>query len=152
MNLQRAALIVALAAPLPLFAQRGENGGPYAPIVLLLPSGARTLAMGNTGIAGRDDDVLFFNPSQLAIARGFSASGERYSPTAGGGSLSAVTRFGTGGIGVGMRMADYELPANTYPADRGTMLDQGPAPGTSVEATVGIAQVIKSVRIGVSGK
>jgi hypothetical protein len=152
MKFTRAAFAAALTAPLSVLAQRADNGGPYAPIVLLLPSGPRTLAMGNTGVAGRDDDVLFFNPAQLAIARGFSASAERYSPNSGGGALSAVTRFSTGGIAVGMRMVDYQLPLNTYPADRGTMLGDGPAAGTSVEASVGLAQVIKSVRIGVAAK
>ena len=107
-------------------AQRAPPGGPYAPIVLLLPAGARTLAMGNTGVAGRDDDVLFFNPAQMAIARGFSASAERYSPTSAGDALSSVTRFSTGGIALGMRMVDYELPPNVFPGDRGTMLGRRP--------------------------
>src|SRR5690349_8843341 len=127
-------------------------GGPYAPIVLLLPSGPRTLALGNTGVAGRDDDVIFFNPAQLVIARGFSGSIERYSPTSAGGALSAVTRFNTGGIGIGMRMVDYEASLATFPTDRGTMLDAAPGNGTSLEMAVGVGQVIKGVRVGVAGK
>jgi len=127
-------------------------GGPYAPIVLLLPSGPRTLALGNTGVAGRDDDVIFFNPAQLVIARGFSGSIERYSATSAGGALSAVTRFNTGGIAIGMRMADYETPTTTYPLTRGSMLDPAPGNGTSLEATVGVGQVIKGVRVGLAGK
>ena len=151
--LRRAVLAVALLSSSSLVAQElGTNGGPYAPIVLLLPSGPRTLALGNTGVAGRDDDVIFFNPAQLVIARGFSGSIERYSATSAGGGLSAVTRFNNGGIGIGMRMADYETPTNSYPPDRGTMLRTAPGNGTSVEATVGLAQLIKGVRAGIAAK
>lgn len=149
----RAILAAVLLAPVTLTAQAlGKNGGPYAPIILLLPSGPRTLALGNTGVAGRDDDVLFFNPAQLVIARGFSGSLERYSSTSAGGQLSAVTRFNTGGIALGMRMVDYETPTNLYPPDRGTMLDAAPGNATSVEASVGVGQVIKGVRVGIAGK
>ena len=30
--------------------------------------------MGNVAVAGRDDDVLFYNPAQLVAARGMSVS------------------------------------------------------------------------------
>jgi hypothetical protein len=165
MHLRRAALaaaIFAFLAPATALAQGGPTkfivdnfgkyGQPYAPIVLLLPAGPRTLAMGNTSIVGRDDDVLFFNPAQLVIARGFSASYERYSATAQGGSLSAVTRFSTGGIAVGMKTVNYEMPADVFPANRGSMLLDGPALGTSLEASIGMGQLIKGHRLGVAVK
>src|SRR6266571_347816 len=69
-----------------------------APTVLRLPASARALGMGNVGVASRDDDVLFYNPAQVAIARGMSVSGERYSSSASGATLSSVTRFNNGGI------------------------------------------------------
>jgi hypothetical protein len=130
----------------------GRYGQPYAPVVLMLPAGPRTLALGNTGIVSRDDDVLFFNPAQLVIARGFSASYERYSSTAQGGTLSAVTRFNNGGIAVGMNTVSYELPNDVFPANRGSMLLAGPALGTSLDASIGLAQVFKGHRIGVAVK
>jgi hypothetical protein len=150
--LRRAVFAVALLLPFSLVAQGSSNGGPYAPLILLLPSGPRTLALGNTGVAGRDDDVLFFNPAQLVIARGFSGSIERYSATSAGGALSAVTRFNTGGIAIGMRMVDYETPTNLYPINRGTMLEPAPGNGTSLEAVVGVGQLIKGYRVGLAGK
>jgi hypothetical protein len=110
------------------------------------------LALGNAGIVGKDDDVLFFNPAQLVIARGFSASYERYSSTAGGGSLAAVTRLATGGVAVGISTVDYEMPNNVFPANRGSMLLEGPALGTSLEASIGLAQVFKGHRIGAAVK
>ena len=129
-----------------------QSGGPYAPVVLMLPTGPRTLAMGNVGIGSRDDDVLFFNPAQIAVARGMSASGERYSSSAGGGTLSAVTRLGGGGIAVGVRMVDYTIGPPGFPADRDRMLVGGSEVGTSLEATAGLAQVFKGVRVGVAAK
>jgi len=151
--LRRAVFAAALLLPLSLVAQGTSNGGPYAPLVLLLPSGARTLALGNTGVGGRDDDVVFFNPAQLVIARaGFGGSIERYSATSAGGALSAVTRFNNGGVGIGMRMVDYETPTNLYPIDRGTMLEPWPGNGTSLEAVVGVGQVLKGYRVGLAGK
>lgn len=152
MVLRRAVFAVALLVSRSLIAQTPSNGGPYAPLILLLPSGPRTLAVGNTGVGGRDDDVIFFNPAQLVIARGFSGSIERYSATSAGGTLSAVTRFNTGGIAIGMQMVDYEAPLATFPPNRGTMLDPGRGNGTSVEAVVGVGQVIKGVRVGLAGK
>src|SRR5689334_17843199 len=154
MNAPLRALLRALAPALvpALLAAQTVNGGPYGPITLLLPSGPRTLALGNTGVAGRDDDVIFFNPAQLVIARGFSGSIERYSSTSAGGELSAVTRLNTGGIAIGMKMADYETPLGTYPLNRGSMLDPAAGNGTTLEATVGVGQVIKGVRVGLAGK
>jgi hypothetical protein len=153
MALHRAVLAGALLFSRSLGAQASTaNGGPYAPLILLLPSGPRTLAVGNTGVAGRDDDVLFFNPAQLVIARGFSGSLERYSATSAGGALSAVTRFNTGGIAIGMRMVDYETPTGAYPLDRGSMLDAAAGNGTSLEAVVGVGQLIKGYRVGLAGK
>jgi hypothetical protein len=139
-------------------ALHAQSGGPYAPVVLTLPTGPRTLAMGNVGIGSRDDEVLFFNPAQLAVARGMSASAERYSASANGGTVSAVTRLGNGGVGVGMRMVNYENGfvggSIGFPANRAAMLIPSGVgePGTSVEATAGVAQVLKGVRLGLAAK
>jgi hypothetical protein len=85
-------------------------------------------------------------------ANGFSVSGERFSSTSGTGALSAVTRFNGGGIGLGMRMANYELPTGVAPVDRQTMIEPGPAPGMSAEVSVGLAQTIKGFRVGAVAK
>jgi len=133
-------------------AHSAQGGKLYAPVVLILPSGPRTLAMGNVGIASRDDEVLFFNPAQLAIARGMSVSAERYSHGAGGGTLSAVTRLASGGVAVGVRMVDYEAGFEGFPADRTTLLHADGGAGTSLEASAGLAQVFKGTRFGLAAK
>jgi hypothetical protein len=146
-----AVAVVTLAAAPALPASLTAQSGLYAPIVLLLPSSPRTLGLGNTGVASRDDDVIFFNPAQLVNARGVSASGERYSANAGGGSLSAATAFSNGGIAIGARAVDYEVPTNFFPADRSTMLDAG-VPASALELSVGIGQAYKGFRGGITGK
>ena len=147
MNARRFAVLLLLGAPAALAAQSGL----YAPLIQQLPSGPRSLGLGNTGVASRDDEVIFFNPAQVAIARGMSASEERYSKTAGGGSVSAATALSAGGIAVGARMVNYEVPTNFFPADRGSMLDAG-SPATSYEASVAIGQTWKGVRGGLAAK
>ena len=149
MNLRRAA--VASLLFLVGSSTRAIAQNFYSPIVLRLPAGPRTLALGNTGIASRDDEVIFFNPAQLVNATGFSASGERFAPHAGSGSISAVTRFNGGGIGIGMRFVNYQTEDGFFPATRASMLKRGPV-GSSVEAVVGIAQTIKGFRAGITGK
>src|SRR5436309_10946170 len=129
-----AALFLALVA-LPIAAQNGL----YAPLVLQLPASARMLAMGNMGVAGRDDDVLFANPAQLVIARGTSLSGERYSSTSSGLALSSASAFNTGWIAVGVSLVDYDSPFGTFPSNRETMRAAGPGTCLSVNAARGRA-------------
>jgi hypothetical protein len=149
MNLRR--LAVASTLPLAFSAASAFAQNLYAPLILRLPAGPRSLALGNTGIVSRDDEVIFFNPAQLVNANGFSVSGERFAPRAGSGALSAVTRFNGGGIGIGMQFADYQTELGTFPATRETMLQRGLA-GQSLVAVVGIAQTIKGFRAGIAGK
>ena len=152
MNLRR--LAVTSTVPLALSIGSASTAfaqNLYAPLILRLPAGPRTLALGNTGIVSRDDEVIFFNPAQLVNATGFSASGERLSPNAGSGAVSAVTRFNNGGIGIGVRFVDYQTELGVFPATRESMLDRGLA-GQSLEAVAGFAQTIKGFRAGISGK
>src|SRR4051812_46064891 len=112
MILRRPAVALAIAIPTLLSARPrllGAQRDPLAPVVLRLPASTRALGLGNTGVALRDDDVIFYNPAQLVNATGFSAAGEWLSSSSGAGNLSAVTRFNGGGVGVGMRFANYDL-------------------------------------------
>src|SRR5205823_1568470 len=94
----------------------------------------------------------FYNPAQLVVARGMSTSAERLSPTASTMTLSSVTRLSTGGIAVGATIARFESPSAIFPITREEMLNRGPATGTSANVVVGIAQVIKGVRVGTAIK
>lgn len=110
------------------------------------------LAMGDIGVAGRDDDVLFYNPAQLTIARGTSMSVERMSPEVRGGTMSTVLRIGPGGLGIGVNYLEYRATPGAYPFLRDDILDSpsfAPA-ATSLLTSIGYSQTIKSVRVGAS--
>ena len=154
MNLLRKAFLLALSvAPFRTMAAQT----PLGPIVLVLPASARTLALGGVGVTSRDDDALFFNPAQLVVANGYSVSAERFSSDVALSALSAVTRFNGGGIGIGMRMANYYLPGSGNailgsPATIPLLFEPSATPATSVEASAGIAQVVKGWRVGFAAK
>ena len=148
MNLRSA--VPALAVFLTPWLALAAQPRPILPSVLVLPSGPRTLALGDVGITSRDDEVIFFNPAQLVIANGFSMSGERYAPGSSGAALSAVTRFNGGGIGIGVRTQSSDggfisAPVTPTPFEQTAL-------SSSLEATVGIAQAYKGVRFGIAGK
>jgi hypothetical protein len=143
--LGRAAVFLLLAASL-----RAQDR-PYAGIVLRVPASTRALALGNANVAGRDDDVIFYSPAQLAVARGTSISGERYTATTSGGSLSTLVRIGSGGIGFGASWLSYATEG-TYPGSRADFTTSGGFGGSSFLAAVGLAQTFKGFRIGVAGK
>lgn len=138
-----AIVLLLLAAALPAIAQPTK----YGPLAARLPASARALAMGNIAVAGRDDDVIFYNPSQLVIARGTSMSFARMSPDARGGTMSTVLRLGSGGLGFGVNYLEYRADPSIYPITRDDVLQAG-ALGASTLATLGFAQVIKGFRIG----
>jgi hypothetical protein len=117
--------------------------------ILRLPASTRALGMGNVGVVGRDDDVVFYNPAQLVIARGTTLSGERDSESPGSGppnfvtgALSSAIAFGSGGVGIGGVFARTV----TYPSP--TFLNSV----TTVAASAAAAQVIKGIRVGVAGR
>lgn len=120
--------------------------------VLRLPVSTRALGMGNMAVAGRDEDVLFYNPAQLVIARGTSGAMGRVSSTTANGSLASVIRFNTGGIGIGMSMAHFDAFDQRTDLLRNQITAPGAAAGTSLVAAAGFAQVFKSVRYGIAGK
>jgi hypothetical protein len=155
---RRRSLIV-LSFVLPVAGAGAQLVTPVAPIVLELPAGPRSLALGDVGVTSRDDEVLFFNPAQLAVASGFSSSVERFSNAATLGAFSAVTRFNGGGIGVGVRFVNYSVPQIDDPTFGGvtlggvsTLLAPGNLPVNSLEASAGIAQVFKGWRVGAAAK
>src|SRR5688572_7382266 len=111
-----------------------------------MPASARIQAMGDIGVAGRDDDVIFYNPAQLFIARGTSFSLARLSETARGGTMSTVLRLGPGAVGFGANYLEYQAPSLAYPFDRDQIFDRNTSYGTSVLGALGYAQVYKGFR------
>ncbi|MEX2152803.1 MAG: hypothetical protein WD825_05640 [Gemmatimonadaceae bacterium] len=123
-----------------------------APLVLQLPSGARILALGNTGVAGRDDDVLFYNPAQLAVVRGSTFSAQRWAPGNTTGALSTAFAFAGGGIGLGAQWLGFSTETPTFPYAAASLDSAGTRTASSAAATVALAKAFKGVRFGVAGK
>jgi hypothetical protein len=129
----------------------GAQPRAILPVVLTLPAGPRTLALGDVGVTSRDDEVIFFNPAQLVVANGFSTSGERYAAGSSGAALSAVTRFNGGGVAIGMRTNSVDAVGN-FSSTLGSSVGQTVLSQTSLEASVGFAQAVKGVRVGAAVK
>jgi hypothetical protein len=140
--------LLALAVALPAAAQ--DNG--YGPLALTLPASTRMLGMGDIGVAGRDDDVVFYNPAQLTVARGTSFSLARLTETARGGAMSTVLRFGPGALGFGVDYLEYQLTPASYPITKSDVLDPNADLGTSALGVIGYAQTYKGFRLGAAAK
>ena len=129
----------------------GQNAGS-APLALTLPASTRMVAMGDIGVAGRDDDVIFYNPAQLFVARGTSMSLTRLSETARGGTMSTVLRVGPGAFGFGANYLEYQVVPLKYPLMLGDVIGGSFALGTSAVGAMGYAQTYKGFRLGATAK
>ncbi|MFN2317995.1 MAG: hypothetical protein ABR551_10870 [Gemmatimonadales bacterium] len=144
----RASLAVLVAYSLlapPVMAQER-----YAPIVLRVPASAWALATGDALTAGRGtSDLLFYNPSALTIAAGTGLSLQRWRSASTAASLSHAVLLSGWGIGVGVRYLDFGGVEGqiTHPSDLAT---RGPLLNSSLAATVGLARVIKRIRVGMA--
>jgi hypothetical protein len=147
-----AAAVVAIAllrSAAPLAAQADRS---YPAALLRLPASTRMLALGNMGVVGRDDDVLFYNPAQLVVARGTSLSAEQFSKSAHDAALSSVARFNTGGIAIGASYAEFSSEPGVYPVDRPSFNDGGASEDIDAELVAGIGQVFFKTRLGLAAK
>jgi hypothetical protein len=121
-------------------------------VELPLPTSASTrgLAMGNANLAGRDDDVIFYGPAQLAVARGTSVAAERYLDGLASGTAATTSRLASGGIGVGAEIVE----GKNSDACVQQFTPNGFAARTisRSEAVVGAAQTYKRVHFGLAAK
>ena len=105
--------------------------------------------MGDANAAGRDDDVIFYNPAQVAAARGTSAAIEHYGLERNGGTIAAAGPLGAGGFGVGATLASSQhLPCATDTPP----YELPPVSGHRLVATAGVAQTWRHTRFGLTGK
>ena len=112
--------------------------------------------MADANTAGRDDDVIFYGPAQLAIARGTSASVERYSDRLVGGAMSTVSRISSLGIGMGAQIVEgrNEAQCNLVSVGPSGVFVNSPAPRnvTRMLAVLGGAGTYKRFRFGAAAK
>jgi len=141
------AVLTALLLASPAAAQ--ERTGP---VVLRTPASPWALAVGDGFTAGRGtSDILFYNPANIAMGVGVSASVQRWGSASTAASLSHILTSSGWGIGVGFRYLDYGANggALTHPAE---LMSRGPHLASSLAASVGVSRVIKGLRTGVTLK
>lgn len=127
------------------------------PLVLDLPSSPRTTALGNAWVAGRDSDVIFYNPAQLVGVRPseFMFAIARNGPSSKHVTMGSTYAAGKWSLtlGWGVQFVDFHADAAAAsPLPFDTVLARGPANGSSELLVVGGAIVVKGFRIGASGK
>jgi hypothetical protein len=129
---------------------------PTPPLVLTLPSSARTSALGNAWVAGRDAEVVFYNPAQLIGGRQeFGATVSK--PGRAGTGISLASAYAGGRysltFGWGVRLLGLDVDAAApYPYASDVLLTKGDAGGNSGLLAFGGAFVFKNFRIGGAGK
>jgi hypothetical protein len=149
-----AAIVTAAMCALP--SPAGAQAPATPPLVLLLPSSARTASLGNAWVAGRDAEVIFYNPAQLIGARQeFGLSIAR--PGEAGTMVSIASTYAAGRmsltLGWGVQVAGFAVDAMVpYPYARDALLTRGDADGLSALIAFGGAIVYKGFRIGGAGK
>ena len=122
------------------------------PLVLHLPSSARTAALGNAWVAGRDAEVLFYNPAQLIGSRSeMAVSVSR--PGKAGTSISAGSAYAGGKwsltLGWGVHALGFNVdPTAPYPYSPDVLLTKGTAHGQSFLIGFGGAMAYKGLRFG----
>jgi hypothetical protein len=130
----------------------GAAGAQCVELPLPASASTRGLAMGNANLAGRDDDVIFYGPAQLAVARGTSVAAERYVDGLAGGTAATTSRLASGGIGVGAQIVEGNNSDDCLLQP--TLPNGGVASRTisRTEAVVGAAQTYKRIRFGLAAK
>jgi hypothetical protein len=138
--------------PAPAFAQAPPTG----PLALRVPISTRATALGDAWVAGRDADVVFYNPAQLIGVRPeFNFSLGKHGGAGTTVSLASVYAAGPRSLtfGWGVQFLDFtHHPFDPYPYSPDVLLTKGTVGGQSMLATVGGAFVVKGLRIGVAGK
>lgn len=144
---------IVIASALALLSSQVSAQTPTSlPVVLRLPASARYLAIGNTGIASRDDDALFYNPAQLTVVRGTSATAQRYWPGNVTGTFSTVLAFWGGGLGIGGQWLGYSTNSVGFPISAASLDSAGTLSASSMVATLGFGRAFKGIRWGLSTK
>lgn len=152
--MRRLLALVILALGVPVLAE--AQAPPAGPLLLIIPATPRTAALGNAWVAGRDQEVLFYNPAQLIGARtGMDLSITRHGSEGTTATLGSVYAGGKWSmtLGWGVQFADFSVsPTTPYPYSADVLLSSGTASGSSLLAAVGGAITWKGFRFGAAGK
>jgi hypothetical protein len=132
------ALALSVAAPCAAHAQAGT-----APIVLRIPAGPRSMALGDAYVAGSGAEVLFYNPARIIagagsmVALGFYGSEAKMGTV---GTTLAVAGNFTAGFGV--RYLEHGLFVPDAPPEPGDLAVSSNFTEPSLAATFGLAHTL----------
>jgi hypothetical protein len=148
-SLSKLALVACIAA-----SRLGAQAPASGPLILLLPASTRAIGLGNAWVAGRDEDVLFYNPAQIVGTRaGFEATVGRYGSGSTLGSMASVFAGGPLTLGWGVQFVNFTTaPGTPYPFVPATLTNSGQTDAFALMATVGGAMTFKRFKIGISLK
>ncbi|HUX32722.1 MAG TPA: hypothetical protein VMV51_02520 [Gemmatimonadaceae bacterium] len=124
---------------------------PLAPLVARLPGGTRALAMANADMGGRGSDVIFYNPAQLAVARGTAASAQFYTHGDLLAGFSTVMTMGGGSVGVGVQSLTFSTASPSY-ASPGELGADDPLASSGLVLAAGYARSLFGFRVGANAK
>jgi hypothetical protein len=147
-------LFLLLAACACVAATSSAQAPATGPLALLLPASTRAMALGNAGVTGRDDDVIFYNPAMLTVARGgFNTTLARYGSRTTLGAMSSLFTGGPLTLGWGVQVVNYSTrTTEPYPFAPSVLADRGSTNAFSMLAAVGGAMTYKGFRIGAAAK
>ena len=148
--------VLALAMAACVTGTASAQAPPTGPLVLHIPTSARTAALADAWVAGRDLDVIFRNPAQIIGTRStFDLSLARLGPASKMLSSGAIYAAGPRSLtfGWGVQVVGFAAPpAASYPYDPDVILESGSRNGTSLLLTMGGALVVKGFRVGAAAK
>ncbi len=145
-------LATVLSVVNPVGAQVREEG----PVILQLPASTSAMAMGGAfQLTGGRSDGIFYNPSLLVSASGFGLDGHTFDSKSNLFTLSAVTDWFGGAVGVGLQTLSYSTDAATggeVDLAELDLLTGGASGAAEFVATVGYAQEVAGLEWGVAAK
>jgi hypothetical protein len=131
----------------------GQTAPAAGPLILLLPASTRATALGNFGVAGRDEYALFYNPAQIASTSGIFASATRYGTNGTAGAVASGTTVGSLTFGWGVQLVEFKAGAPAaYPFAPSDLVQPGQRDAMSFVAGVGMNYVFKGFRTGLGVK
>lgn len=123
------------------------------PLVLLLPASTRAAALGNAGVAWRDDYSIFYNPAQLAPTSGIGGSFARYGWNGASGAMASAITIGPLTYGWGVEVAEFKARVGAaYPFEPDDVILHGTRNALSLVAGAGASYLLKGFRTGVGVK
>ncbi|MDE3151383.1 MAG: hypothetical protein KGL93_03975 [Gemmatimonadota bacterium] len=124
---------------------------PLAPLIARLPGSTRALALANAEVNGRDADAIYYNPAQLAVARGTDAAAQFYTGANLLVGVSTALAVGPGAIGVGVQSLTFSSASASY-ATPDALGTRGSLSSSGLVMQVGYGQSLFGLRAGANVK